>query len=177
MEYGKKKTLVVSDRPLELPLPDGAGVEWVDLSRLKIANCMGCFGCWTKTPGQCVIRDDAVAVYPLIARSERLLYVSRVRYGGYDTPMKILLERAIPVQKAFIRVVDGETHHVQRAVAPKDAVILAYGTENEEERELFRRLVGRNQRNMNFRSWKVVFCREEEVDAQVRKELETWDVL
>lgn len=41
--------------------------------------------------------------------------------------MKTMLERAIPVQQAFIRVVDGETHHEQRAVVPKRATIVAYG--------------------------------------------------
>lgn len=23
----------------------------------RIRNCIGCFGCWVKTPGQCVIHD------------------------------------------------------------------------------------------------------------------------
>lgn len=68
--------------------------------------------------------------------------------------MKTMLERAIPVQQAFIRVLDGETHHVQRAVAPKRAVILAYGTTSDEEREVFRALVARNAKNMNFRPTK-----------------------
>ena len=59
-----------------------------------------------------MIRDDAVKVYPEIARSDTLLYVSRIKYGGYDTVMKTMLERAIPVQQSFIRLVDGETHHI-----------------------------------------------------------------
>ena len=39
-----------------------------------------------------MIRDDAVKVYPEIARSDTLLYVSRIKYGGYDTVMKTMLE-------------------------------------------------------------------------------------
>lgn len=109
----------MSDRPLEVTLRDDARMKYIDLSSLKIANCMGCFGCWTKTPGRCVIRDDATTVYPYIAQSEELLYVSRVKYGGYDTVMKTMLERAIPVQQAFLRIFKGETHHVQRAVSMK----------------------------------------------------------
>ena len=89
--------LVISDRPLRLPV-GSESVRFIDLSSLRIANCVGCFGCWTKTPGRCVIRDDAVKVYPEIARSDTLLYVSRIKYGGYDTVMKTMLERAIPVQ-------------------------------------------------------------------------------
>ena len=110
--------LILSDRSIRLP--DGREpIELVDLSKRKIANCVGCFGCWIKTPGKCVIRDDATAVYPLIAQSTQIMYISRVKYGGYDTPVKTMLERAIPVQQAFLRIWQGETHHVQRRVAPK----------------------------------------------------------
>lgn len=165
--------LILSDRPLSLPVQDKS-IRFVDLSQLHIANCVGCFGCWTKTPGKCVIRDDAVKVYPLIAQSETVLYVSRIRYGGYDTVMKTMIERAIPVQQAFIRVLDGETHHVQRAVAPKQATILAYGSTSPEEEELFRRLVARNAKNMNFDGYRVLFAQEDAVETLARQEVEAW---
>ena len=165
--------LILSDRPLSLPVQDKS-IRFVDLSQLHIANCVGCFGCWTKTPGKCVIRDDAVKVYPLIAQSETVLYVSRIRYGGYDTVMKTMIERAIPVQQAFIRVLDGETHHVQRAVALKQATILAYGSTSPEEEELFRRLVARNAKNMNFAGYRVLFAQEDAVETLARQEVEAW---
>ena len=136
--------LLLSDRTLPAGLPANEENRYIDLSEMKIANCVGCFGCWVKTPGKCVIRDDAVKVYPLIAQSRRVLYVSRLYCGSYDIPMKTMLERAIPVQQAFIRIHGGETHHVQRDVAEKEAVIIAYGDICEEEKALFRRLAGRN---------------------------------
>ena len=160
--------LILSDCSLPIQIPEGKEVKWINLSELNISNCVGCFGCWTKTPGRCVIRDDAAHVYPLIAASDKVLYVSRIKYGGYDTIMKTMLERAIPVQQAFLRIVQGETHHVQRAVTSKQAVIVAYGETSEEEQALFRRLVERNARNMNFASHRVVFCRPDLVGQQVR---------
>lgn len=166
--------LILSDRPLDLsglPLGD---VEYVDLSAKQIRRCMGCFGCWTKTPGRCVIRDDAVGIYPAIAASRKVLYVSRVRYGGHDVPMKTLLERAIPTQQAFLRLHHGEIHHVQRAVEPKEATILGYGDLSPEEQDLFRRLAARNALNMNFERHQVLFAREEEVMQAVRREVQTW---
>ncbi|MDR3767580.1 MAG: NAD(P)H-dependent oxidoreductase [Butyricicoccus sp.] len=166
--------LILSDRPLQLPEIDPAEVKFIDLSQLKIANCVGCFGCWTKTPGKCVIRDDAVRVYPLIAASDHVLYISRIHYGSYDTTMKTMLERAIPVQQAFIRLVQGETHHVQRRVQSKKALILGYGDTSQESQDIFRQLIARNAKNMSFESYRVLFAAEEDVEQIVRKEVLAW---
>ena len=168
--------LLLSDTPLTVSLKT-ENEMYIDLSALKISNCVGCFGCWTKTPGKCVIRDDAVKVYPIIADSEKIIYVSHIKYGSYDTVMKTMLERAIPVQMAFIRLVNGETHHVQRAVVPKKALIVAYGADTEEEEEVFRHLVARNAKNMNFAQYKICFVRDEQVEEIVRKELAVWKKL
>ena len=168
-------TLIVSDRHLEVPEIQRAAIEFIDLSKLKIANCVGCFGCWTKTPGKCVIRDDAVQVYPRIAASDRLMYVSRVRYGSYDTIMKTMLERAIPTQQAFIRLHHGETHHFQRDVAPKEAIVVGYGYLSAEEQDIFRQLIARNANNMNFTQYRVVFAQEQDLEQTVRNEVLTWE--
>lgn len=168
-------TLIVSDRHLEVPEIQRAAIELIDLSKLKITNCVGCFGCWTKTPGKCVIRDDAVQVYPRIAASDRLMYVSRVRYGSYDTIMKTMLERAIPTQQAFIRLHHGETHHFQRDVVPKEAIIVGYGDLSAEEQDIFRQLIARNANNMNFTQYRVVFAQEQDLEQTVRNEVLTWE--
>lgn len=165
----------MSDKPLNINIQNGNDTKYFDLSSLKIANCMGCFRCWTKTPGKCVIRDDATAVYPCIAKSNKVIYVSRLKYGGYDSVMKTMLERAIPIQQAFIRIHNDETHHVQRAVTPKQATIIAYGDIDEEERDIFRNLIARNASNMSFESYNIIFTTEAMLDDMVNKVLETWD--
>ncbi len=166
--------LILSDRPIHVALPDDENIRYFNLSALKISNCVGCFGCWTKTPGRCVIRDDATKVYPVIAQSDEVLYVSHVKYGGYDSVMKTMLERAIPIQQAFIRIFKGETHHVQRAVALKQATIVAYGELTEEEKDIFTRLIARNAYNMSFASYNVLFVEESKIDETVEKIVRTW---
>lgn len=167
--------LIMSDRPVDVAYVDDTAVKFIDLSKLKISNCVGCFGCWTRTPGKCVFRDDATKVYPYIAASDRVVYVSRVCYGGYDSIMKTMLERAIPVQQAFIRIHNGETHHVQRAVKAKKAIIVAYGDISPEEQDIFRQLIARNAHNMSFESHEIVFTTEAAVDDAVKKAVEKWD--
>lgn len=164
--------LLMSDRPLSVPLAQED--RYIDLSALAIEPCIGCFGCWIKTPGRCVLGDDAVQVYPVIGKSDHVVYVTKVKYGCYDTVMKTMLERSIPIQQAFIRLAEGETHHVQRDVAPKQAVVIAYGTSSDEEQALFRRLVARNARNMNFEGHQVRFCDENAVEAAVVEEVAKW---
>lgn len=165
--------LLMSDISLNVSLKDDD--KYVDLSKSKISNCVGCFGCWTKTPGKCVIRDDATKVYPLIAHSEKVIYVSRLYLGSYDITMKTMLERAIPTQKAFIRLHNGETHHFQRNVVEKDAVIIAYGDISEEEQEIFQKLVERNANNMCFKNWKIYFVKEEDIEKTVIREVNKWE--
>lgn len=166
--------LVLSDRQIELPI-DNQFTDFINLSELKISNCIGCFGCWTKTPGKCVIRDDAVKVYPKIAESCKILYISRVKYGSYDTVMKTMLERALPIQQAFIRLLNGETHHIQRAVVPKRATIIGYGSISEEEQEIFTQLVARNAANMSFEDYRVIFTQESMLEQTAINEVLAWE--
>ena len=166
--------LILSDIDLKYDALQLKDTNFIDLSSLQIKNCMGCFGCWTKTPGKCVIRDDAVKVYPLIAACEQLVYITHVVYGGYDAIMKRMLERTIPIQQAFLRVLDGETHHVQRRVTPKNAVVVAYGNYEIEEQQIFRQLVARNAHNMCFETYKIRFVPETELEETLCEEVLLW---
>lgn len=167
--------LLMSDISLDF-IHSTDDMQYVDLTKRNISNCIGCFGCWVKTPGRCVIRDDAVRIYPLIAQSEKVIYVTQIKYGSYDTIMKTMLERAIPIQQAFIRLYHSETHHVQRDVKEKDALIIAYGESTPQEQQLFTRLVQRNSYNMLFRSYHILFICRSDLENTVKREVKKWNI-
>ncbi len=48
--------LLLSDKELNINFLESDENKYIDLSKLRISNCIGCFGCWTKTPGKCVYR-------------------------------------------------------------------------------------------------------------------------
>lgn len=79
------------------------------------------------------------------------------------------------MQQAFIRLHHGETHHVQRAVAEKNAVILAWGDIPAQERTIFEALVARNAHNMLFRSWRIRYVTAEELAAAIAGEVQAWE--
>ena len=82
------------------------------------------------------------------------------------------MERSLPVQKAFIRMHEGETHHFQRDVIPKKAFIIAYGAESDIEKETFKKLVERNSKNMSFISYDIIFTTEKEAENIAKKVVE-----
>ncbi len=157
--------LILSDIKLNLV------IDYIDLSALKITNCIGCYSCWVKTPGKCIIRDDAIKIYTEIAKSTQLTYITKVKYGCYDTIMKTMLERTLPIQQAFIKLIDGETHHFQRDVKPKQVNIIAYQKQNisEIEKSIFVSLVERNSYNLNFENYNVIFTNKKDLEKCVKE--------
>lgn len=166
--------LLMSDTSLPIAFDDPSQEHYMDLSSKNIGSCIGCFGCWTKTPGKCVIRDDATNVYPLIATCTSLIIVSAIKFGTYDTIMKTMLERTLPTQQAFLRIHKNETHHVQRHVNMKKAIIIAYGCISQKEKDLFTRLVQRNAHNFMYSSFRIIFTTKTELTQAVRKEVSIW---
>ena len=49
-------------------------VEVFKLREIKIADCLGCFGCWVKTPGRCVIDDAERGITKKLAHTDLKLY-------------------------------------------------------------------------------------------------------
>lgn len=167
--------LILTDRALP-SLPRHDQLHVVHVAEQRIAPCVGCFCCWIKTPGRCVIRDDAPAIYPRIAHCDRLLVVSRLFLGCYDLPMKRLMERSLPNQQAFILIHHGETHHIQRSVHPKQMTVVAYGAESDGEKALFERFVKRNALNTLSEDCTIHFADSEaQVDTLVEKAVAAWE--
>ena len=48
----------------------GAETEEVFLVERDIKHCRGCFGCWGKTPGKCVINDEMPGLMDLFLESD-----------------------------------------------------------------------------------------------------------
>lgn len=122
-----------------------------------------------------MIRDDQVLIYPKVAVTKEIVFICRIRYGCYDVPFKAMIERCLPLQQPFLRVFHQETHHEQRGVEIKDAIIIGYGIEDEEEKEIFEKLIKRNANNMCLGSYKVIFAIESEIEEVLLKEVsERW---
>ncbi len=130
----------------------GAVIDAFDLTAMDIKPCRGCFACWVKTPGLCFQRDAMDAILPRLARSEALLWITPLAYGGYGYHLKKALDRSIPILLPFFTVLGGEVHHPTRYDwHPRLAVIGVQAEPDPEAERVFRALVGRNAINMHAR--------------------------
>jgi multimeric flavodoxin WrbA len=120
------------------------------LRDIKIAPCIGCLKCWTKTPGDCIIRDAQTEIYSDLARSDMLVLVTPVTFGGYSSELKKGMDRLIPVLLPFFRNYMGEMHHPVRYGSGWR--LLGFGTmpeADDQKARIFKDLVERNSRNLH----------------------------
>lgn len=103
----------------------GADVEVINLRQKKIRNCLGCFACWTKTPGVCLQKDDMTnEVFPKWVEADIVVYATPLYHYTVNAAMKTFIERTLPIAEPWSYRRDGETYHPSRQQPPK-AVVLA----------------------------------------------------
>nr|MDE7016078.1 flavodoxin family protein [Lachnospiraceae bacterium] len=57
-------------------------------SPLGLKHCIGCFGCWIKTPGKCVIHDGYENTGILMSQCTDLIFISKCCYGSLSPFVK-----------------------------------------------------------------------------------------
>ncbi len=119
------------------------------LRDLEIAPCLGCFGCWMKTPGECVIDDDGRDVARRIVQSDLVVYFTPILFGGYSYELKKAIDRSIPNILPDFRRVNGEVHHKKRYARYPRIAAIGWGRRvTPDEEDIFETLVKRNAINM-----------------------------
>ena len=100
----------------------------VRLDSKSITACIGCWNCWLKTPGRCVMKDQMTESYPDYVNSDAIILLIDTAQGFINHKAKAFLDRTIPHYHPYIKIVDGECHHVARYKCYPDMVFY-YDTE------------------------------------------------
>ncbi len=97
----------------------GGDVEVVNLKEKKINNCIGCFTCWTKTPGRCIHKDDmSEELYSKWAEADLVVYATPLYYHTMNAAMSAFRERTLPSIQPFLEHDGEKTHHPLRHKVP-----------------------------------------------------------
>lgn len=92
----------------------GADVEVYYTRKLNIKPCQGDYNCQFKTPGKCFQQDDMAKLMPKIANADIQVFATPVYFDGMAGPMKMLLDRLIPLTNFSFELRDGHCRHPLR---------------------------------------------------------------
>lgn len=165
--YEQKMNLIVHD--LSKEDWEALGLSFEKETRIidrqgEIKKCIGCFGCWVKTPGQCVIKDDYQRMGEFLAQTEELTLVSKCSFGGFSSFVKNVMDRSISYILPFFEMRNGEMHHKSRYTNKLKIKAVFYGEDiTEEEKKTAKELVKANAINLNGEVREVVFAENKDM--------------
>ena len=87
-------------------------VNIVNVIDRQIAPCRGCFGCWERGNGHCVIEDDQNGILDLYRNADVIIWSFPLYCYGMPSHLKAVLDRTIPlVRMKMIQEADGTVRH------------------------------------------------------------------
>lgn len=128
-------------------LPNNTNIFSKTLNPLK--GCLGCFSCWTKTPGLCIIKDSSQDMNLSMIQCDVFLIISKINYGCYSPYIKNVLDRGIPTLLPFFKKINNEVHHAPRYDKYPKIIAIGYGDDiSLEEESTFKKLIKANAINL-----------------------------
>ncbi|HQK25469.1 MAG TPA: flavodoxin family protein [Synergistaceae bacterium] len=104
----------------------GAETEVVYARDLSVGFCQGCFGCWFKTPGRCILKDDMEALLERLRRADAVIWATPLYHFGMTAQLKAIMERTLPLADPHIvRQGSTYTHDLREGLSPSKAVLLS----------------------------------------------------
>lgn len=130
--------------------------------------CIGCFGCWLKTPGRCVIKDEYQEMGEKLSKVDELLIISKATFGSYSSVVKNVLDRSISYVSPYFVIRNGEMHHKERYQNNLKISAVFYGGDmTDAEKDTSVNLVVANAVNLNGTVGNIDFVNSFEIVKEV----------
>jgi len=126
----------------------------------KYAPCRGCFGCWTRHPAACFMKDRLQQICRVIGRADELVIVTKNLYGAYSAAVKNILDRSIATSTPLSTYRGRQMHHTLRYGKHDLWKVVVYGEVSEAEKTTFRCMAERNAVNDGYVRSEVVFLKD-----------------
>jgi len=103
----------------------GAETETIYLKEKEIHSCVGCYTCWAKTPGTCVIKDDMPEILEKVKGCDILVYATPLYNYNMTSLLKAFQERLLPLLDPHL-IKSGETYrHPQRYEVKRKMILIS----------------------------------------------------
>jgi hypothetical protein len=124
-------------------------------------HCIGCFGCWIKTPSACVIRDKYGDLGEQFSKCDEIIILSKCFYGGFSPLVKTVIDRSISYNHPYFEIRNGEMHHRRRYNNHFDLKVWFYGDDiTVQEKQTAEKLIRANAINMDCSAQRITFVQD-----------------
>ncbi len=89
----------------------GAEVKVFLTQEMEVKPCLGEYHCWLKQPGECFQDDDMKTLIPELLTANFLVLATPLYVDGMTGPLKMVMDRMIPLAKAHIELRDDHCRH------------------------------------------------------------------
>lgn len=138
-------------------------LDEISINNLEINHCLGCFSCWKKTPGKCVIKDDMQEIINKLLQADITIWSFPLYYFSVPSKLKALIDRLLPTVLPFMDKDSQYGGHKSRYNFSNQKNILIstcgfYTTENNYDAiiSMFNHLLGEN-------NYEKIFCAQGEL--------------
>ena len=162
------KRLIIHDIPAEIiaGFTDTSEDILIDANQIH-RYCIGCFGCWLKTPGTCIIKDGFENMGKRLSEVSEFILISKATFGSYSSAVKNVLDRSISYVLPFFEIRNGEMHHGARYFNDLRISAVFYGHLTGGEKRTAESLLKANAVNLNAELGKVHFVENMEATQEV----------
>jgi multimeric flavodoxin WrbA len=77
-------------------------IDTIAVSQKNIEPCRGCFCCWEKTPGKCIIPDDMGGILDAYIKANLVIWSFPLYYYSVPGILKNLIDRLLPLNLPFM---------------------------------------------------------------------------
>lgn len=104
----------------------GSVCEELTVSDMDIRPCAGCFACWSKSEGECVIKDDMKDVLHKMLWADMVIWSFGLYYFNVPGKLKTFIDRQLPLALPFM-VSESETgaHPARYDMSGKRHVVIS----------------------------------------------------
>ncbi|AKC62963.1 flavodoxin family protein [Clostridium sporogenes] len=130
-------------------------------SKDEVSNCLGCYGCWLKTPTKCVINDKYIQLGKIIACCDDVVIISCCYYGGFSPFVKSIIDRSLSYLLPYLEVRNGMNLHKMRYKKRINTIqAYFYGEDiTPQEKETAEQLLLNNSHQFNIKNKPIIkFC-------------------
>lgn len=154
--------LIIHDLPSDDIPPPVSDTDLVIPALKSKAPCMGCYGCWLKTPGKCVLKDRLKDMGKNLSSCDELVVIAKCVYGVFAPDVKNVIDRSISYLLPFFRNINRMQHHVPRYKQRFKLSVFIYNAPalTNDERCLLEHYVKAISINFNAAEYQTIFVND-----------------